>query len=145
MPSVLLLYGLALETALKGLLRTTHRYRGRRVGEITKWKGKGSGHDLRTLYEKTHLPITSEEQDLLDALSEAVLWSGRYPAPKIHDNKSDFPIQLGLRPRTGAIGIQSLVPSFSDLKNSWDALYSRILSRYPEQNNDDDTLLDDLT
>jgi hypothetical protein len=128
LPSVLLLYGLALENAVKGLLiaKDTSIVESR-----IKWKMKAGAHDLRELFKKADLLITSEEEDLLDALSDAVLWGGRYPVPKNHANRLDFPILLGLKSRT--VDVMSIVSSFSDLKNSWERIYCHVLSKYPGQ------------
>lgn len=130
-PPFLLLYGLALENALKGLMVANDPLI---VASTVKWKIKGGGHDLGELYKKSDLLLIAEEQELLNALTQAVLWAGRYPVPKKHADKSEFPIPLG--PFFQDMDLNSVVDCFNDLKNSCDALYSRILSKYPEQQND---------
>jgi hypothetical protein len=130
-PSFLLLYGLSLENTLKGLLVSTDPS----VAVSTvKWNIKGGGHDLCELVKKTEVPITTDEQELLNALTQAVLWAGRYPVPKMHADKSDFPIPLG--PFFKEMDVTSVVRRFSDLKASCDALYLRILKKYPEEENE---------
>ncbi len=131
-PSFLLLYGLALENALKGLLVANDPSI---VGSTVKWRIKGGGHDLRHLYSESHLLVKADEQELLAALTQAVIWAGRYPVPRNHAGKPDFPIPLG--PCFQGMDVNSVVPRFSDLKNSCDALYLRILSKYPGQMNDE--------
>jgi len=124
-PSFLLLYGLSIENALKGLLVAKDPCI---VKVKVKWKISGGGHDLIELYKESGLLISADEQEVLGALTEAVLWTGRYPVPKNHADKSEFPIPLG--PFFRNIDIASVVSRFGDLKNTYDKIYSRILSRY---------------
>jgi len=125
-PTFLLLYGLALENALKGLLVANDPTI---VVSPVKWKIKGGGHDLCQLYKKVGFLATADEQELLDALTQAVLWAGRYPVPKNHADKTDFPIPVG--PYFQGMNVNSVVSRFSDLKASYDTLYLRILNKYP--------------
>jgi len=131
-PSFLLLYALALENAFKGLLVACDPSI---VASKIKWKTKGGGHNLRALCQESGLPVTPYEQKLLDDRTQAVLWAGRYPVPKNHADKSDFAIPLG--PFFQDVDLASVVSCFSDLKNSCDTLYARILSEYPGQRNDE--------
>jgi hypothetical protein len=120
------LYGLAIENASKGLLVAKDVSF---VESVIKWKIKGGGHDLRELYTATGLLAATDEQELLDALTQAVLWAGRYPTPKNHGNKLEFGIYLG--PFFENPRIDSIVDNFSKLKKSCDSLYLRALNSYP--------------
>lgn len=125
LPTFLLLYGLAIENATKGLLVSKDNSI---VESVIKWNVKSGGHDLRELYTATGLLIEKEEQELLDALTQAVLWAGRYPVPKNHANKREFGISLGPFLKTPEIG--SIVDDISKLKKVCDNLYLRALSSY---------------
>jgi hypothetical protein len=91
-PTYLLLVGLSLENALKGLMIAKNPSL---VESKIKWKIKGGSHNLIELYKQTGLSAKTDEIELLDALTRAVLWAGRYPVPKKHNNKSEFTIFLG--------------------------------------------------
>lgn len=127
LPSFLLLAGLALENALKGLLICNDPSI---VDSKVKWDIGLGGHDLGALVESTGLNPTSDEKEFLDALTQAVLWSGRYPVPKHHGNESDIGIPLG--PFLRNLDITSTVSRMSKLKNTFDNIYSQVLKRYPE-------------
>ncbi|HUW62154.1 MAG TPA: hypothetical protein VMZ06_14220 [Candidatus Bathyarchaeia archaeon] len=128
LPSFLLLAGLALENALKGLLISNDPSI---VDFKVKWDIGSGGHDLGTLIKSIGLSPTSDEKEFLDALTQAVLWSGRYPVPKHHGNESDIGIPLG--PFFGNVDITSVVSRMSELKNAFDSLYSQVLKRYPSK------------
>ena len=123
----LLLAGLALENALKGLLICNDPSI---VDSKVKWDIGLGGHDLWALAESTGLNPTSDEKEFLDALTQAVLWSGRYPVPKHHGNESDIGIPTG--PFLRNLDTTSLVSCMSELKNAFDNIYSQVLKRYPE-------------
>lgn len=127
LPIFLLLVGFAIENALKGLLIAEDPSI---VESKVKWKIKSGGHDLRELYKQTNLSITAEEQELLDALTQAVIWAGRYPVPKNHKNEPNFGIPLG--PLFKNPDIESLVSRCSILKETCDKLLSIILRKYPK-------------
>lgn len=131
-PPFLLLYGLAFENALKGLLISNDPSI---VLSVIKWDIKNGGHNLRQLYKESGLFATSQEQELLDDLTQAVLWAGRYPVPKNHADKSDFPIPIG--PYFRGMNVTTVISCFSDLKNSCDTLFSRILNKYLIQKDDE--------
>jgi hypothetical protein len=48
------------------------------------------GHDLSALSEKAGLKFTSNQKLTLELLTEAVVWSGRYPAPKKEQRWDDY-------------------------------------------------------
>ena len=127
LPTFLLLSGLAIENALKGLLIAKDK---EIVDSVVKWKIKSGGHDLCELYKQTDLSFTTDQKELLDAMTQAVLWAGRYPVPKKHFNKLDFPIFLG--PYFQKLDIDSIVENFSKLKKGCENLYLSVLDRYPE-------------
>jgi hypothetical protein len=130
-PSFLLLYGLALENAFKGLIIA----KDPSITEYeVKWKIKGGGHDLSELHKESGLSITKDEQKLLDDLTQAVLWAGRYPVPKKHANKSEFFIPLALGSSSKPFNVKTLVSRFANLKKTCDRLYLLALSKYPKNN-----------
>ena len=127
LPSFLLLAGLAIENALKGLLISKEPS----IADFkVKWDVGQGGHDLRDLFERSVLRPTNEEGEFLDALTQAVLWSGRYPVPKRHANEFEIGIPLG--PFFHNIDIASTVSRISELKKTLDNLYLQILGKYPE-------------
>ncbi len=126
LPSFLLLSGLAIENALKGLLISKEPSI---VDSKIKWEVSLGGHDLGGLFKSNGFLPTDDEQEFLDALTQAVLWAGRYPVPKHHANKFEFGIPLG--PFLRNPDINSLVSRMSELKEALDSIYSRTLSKYP--------------
>jgi len=131
LPSFLLLAGLALENALKGLLISNDPST---VDSKVKWDIGSGGHDLRALFKTIGLSPTSDEKEFIDALTQAILWSGRYPVPKSHGNESDISIPLG--PFFRDLDITSIVSRISELKDAFDSLFYQVLKRYPELKTD---------
>jgi hypothetical protein len=127
LPSFLLLSGLAIENALKGLLVSKDPSV---VESKIQWKVGSGGHDLGELFKRNGFFPTSDEHEFLDALTQAVLWAGRYPVPKYHANESEIDIPLG--PVLRNPDIASVVSRMSELKEALDSLYSRTLSKYPK-------------
>ncbi|MBN1392084.1 MAG: hypothetical protein JW947_04695 [Sedimentisphaerales bacterium] len=132
LPSFLLLSGLAIENALKGLLISKEPSI---VESKIKWKVGLGGHDLGDLFKRSGFIPTSDEQEFLNALTQAILWTGRYPVPKEHANKLEFGIPLG--PFFRNLDISSVVSRMSELKKTYDNLYSLALSEYPKLNSDE--------
>ena len=132
-----MLCGLALENALKGLIVAN----GRAVlDDQIRWTDIGDGgHNLLDLCNKNHLQITENDQEFLGALTQAILWTGRYPVPKHHANKPDFGIPLGPYLK-GKLDLDTIVKRFADYKNSYDRLYQSIMSQYPPTKIDDETM-----
>lgn len=95
LPSFLLLSGLAIENALKGLPVSKEPSI---VESKIQWKVGSGGHDLGELFKSNGFLPTSDEQEFLDALTQAVLWAGRYPVPKHHANESEIGIPMGTIP-----------------------------------------------
>jgi hypothetical protein len=85
MPTYRFLIGLSFENLIKGILHT----QGHKVvqnGEFTKLFSK---HDLVYLVSKldpTRMSITKEELGILRELTPYVIWAGRYPIPKSHND-----------------------------------------------------------
>ena len=78
MPATLL-YGMALENALKG--RLVHQQPNRIVnGKLRAWPG--GSHNLNVLADAARVTLSQEEEDLLRRLTQFVLWAGRYPTPR---------------------------------------------------------------
>jgi hypothetical protein len=127
LPSFLLLSGLAFENALKGLLISN---KPSIVESKIQWKVGSGGHDLGELFKSNGFIPTSDEEEFLDALTQAVLWAGRYPVPKHHDNVSEIGIPLG--PFLRNTDIASVVSRMSELKEAFDNLYSITMSKYPK-------------
>ena len=127
LPSFLLLSGLAIENVLKGLLISKEPSV---VETKIRWKVGLGGHDLGELFKSNGFIPTSDEQEFLDALTQAVLWSGRYPVPKYHANEAEIGIPIG--PFFRNLDIASVVSRMSELKEACDSLFSRTLSKYPK-------------
>lgn len=128
LPSFLLLSGLSLENLLKGVLIAIEppRQEGRLDWEIPR-----GGHDLPTLCERAGIAISTDELRMLNALTEAVLWAGRYPVPIRHDNRREWPIPLGME--LAGMTPDNLAEHFTNYKHSFDSLFSRICELYPQQ------------
>lgn len=73
-----MLFGLAFEVFLKGLLVT----RTPSLVEDTKLSKKLTTHDLGTLLGEAGIDLLPGQGDLVDRLSESVVWAGRYPIAK---------------------------------------------------------------
>jgi hypothetical protein len=89
----MLLSGFALENLLKGI------YIGRNPtfvmeGKLKKWSSK-SGHELLDLAEKTKFELSEDETNLLERLTEFVVWAGKYPIPKQFENNMPRQCQGG--------------------------------------------------
>lgn len=74
-----LLYGLALENMIKGIIV---QQRAPSASEVFALFGKSSGHNLGDLAEKASFVLSKDERDLLNRLSAYVEWAGRYPVAK---------------------------------------------------------------
>jgi hypothetical protein len=73
----LMLIGVALEVLFKGILVA----RDPSLVSGGKLKGSLKSHDLVTLREAVGLDLPAHEAQLLERLSEAAIWMGRYPVP----------------------------------------------------------------
>ena len=83
----LMLYGLAIENLLKSLIikNGTSLYQN---GVINK---RYRTHNLNSLFDSCGLKKSNDEKEILDILSEFVLWAGKYSVPsKIQDMKKLF-------------------------------------------------------
>ena len=76
----MLLYGLGIENAAKGLVVAKAVPPAVASGELRKWPG--SGHSLKTLLSDAGVMLSPQEEDLVVRLTAFVAWAGRYPIPK---------------------------------------------------------------
>ncbi|MBU0568403.1 hypothetical protein KJ693_06855 [bacterium] len=75
----LFIVGLAFENLIKGLLIA------RDPGLVKDGKLSAdisTGHGLSHLFVKADIPLSEQENNFIDRLSDSVLWAGRYPIPK---------------------------------------------------------------
>jgi hypothetical protein len=74
-----MLFGLALEVLLKGLLiaRKPELVQGDQLTPALT-----GNHSLGALLDLAAITLTGEERELADRLSESIRWAGRYPVPK---------------------------------------------------------------
>lgn len=76
-PSVfLMLGGLSFELLYKALI-------------VEVGKKPPSIHDLRKLSSLAHLAMTADDLELLDILTDHILWAGKYPVPKAGETEWD--------------------------------------------------------
>jgi len=61
-------------------------------------------HELVAFVTATGLPLTTDEQELLERLKRAVLWFGRYPVPKDYRDRDETRLPDGTRYSTSWIG-----------------------------------------
>lgn len=85
-----MLYGFALENAIKGCLIMQH---GGFDAAYAAHKGNWKSHRLQALAEGTKLPITPEQTQLLRSAEALVRWAGRYP---ISLKREDFTLSKQL-------------------------------------------------
>ena len=98
--SVLLLLAISVENALKSVKA--------KKGEITVSGGKidkrafggRGGHDLVGLANSIKFPLSAKEKELLEQLTEVVIWAGRYQQPL---TAVDFGRSKKKNPRTLAV------------------------------------------
>ena len=77
--AALMLTGYAVENAIKAFL-IFKRPELCATEQAPKWPG--GGHDLARLFDEGGVAISTEERQVLDRLSEFVVWRGRYTMPK---------------------------------------------------------------
>jgi hypothetical protein len=128
--SYLLLSALSLENLLKGaiiakdpaLLRTDRLL----------WEGVGhGGHDLADLLRRAGFSPSVPEQDLLEALTEAIVWSGRYP---VHLSRKSTPgrILRLAKDRSTALGQMTSLDQMACFhRETYFALFKRVFDNYP--------------
>jgi hypothetical protein len=121
----MMLYGLALENLLKGIIisKNPSNYKNK-----IRW-GKNKGHNLICLTNKISFKLTNDESKIINSLSEAIKWAGRYPVKQNHNNVSEFIMQLGLD-RKGK-KINNIWDYCKIYKNICDDLYKKIIDIYP--------------
>jgi len=74
-----LLYGYALENAIKGLLIKTRKLNWHDLLSYTKIK-QWKQHDLVSLIMDTGIQVSGEEKQLLKTLTAHIVWAGKYRA-----------------------------------------------------------------
>jgi hypothetical protein len=77
--SCMMLTGFALENAIKGVLLKRWPELGKK-GRMPRWPG--GGHDLPRLFEEAGVSVSEGERDVLQRLTEFVMWRGRYTLPQ---------------------------------------------------------------
>jgi len=91
----MMLAGFAIENLCKGYLagRLSHKEREdvQRVGVLPK---SLKGHDILNLVEQTGMILSDIEKYLLERITDAVVWRGRYPSAISHEQIRPF-TQIG--------------------------------------------------
>jgi hypothetical protein len=126
LPASYLLRGLAIENLLKGLLVARDPSQVRRA---IRWNVSRGGHDLVQLSRLAGLDIDEDEQRVLDALTEAVIWAGRYPVPRNHEGLPGFGIPTGMRP--GKLDTSNIITKLDEPSRITSCLFQRIERLYP--------------
>lgn len=122
--SFLLLSGLALENLLKGILIARNKAKFK---EVIRWNIHKGGHDLMDLCGMADIELTDREKKIIDALTEAVLWAGRYPVPKKHLKQKDLAIPLGCD--MSGMTVDNIHSIFENYKKNLDSIFIRILRK----------------
>jgi hypothetical protein len=90
----MMLAGFAIENLCKGYLvaRLSDAERERvKSGDLPESLGN---HRILKLIEKIGMTLSDTEEKLIKRITDAVLWRGRYPSPKSHDQRRPF-LQAG--------------------------------------------------
>ena len=77
-----LLFGLSLENLVKAI-RLRKRLDQQPGGKI---KFPGTGHQMKKLMDGVQFRLTPDEADLVQRLEQFVIWSGKYPVPKVESD-----------------------------------------------------------
>lgn len=85
-----MLIGLSLENLLKGLWAAKNPERFSNVTRMNRDLPEISTHSLCDIASNAGLPLMKEEREMLQDLTEIVLWYGRYTAPTTHNAYRDF-------------------------------------------------------
>ena len=75
------LIALSVENLLKAIWVGKHHARIAGITDIKKNLEGLADHDLARLARDSGITISIEEQDLLNALRDCIMWAGRYPTP----------------------------------------------------------------
>ena len=122
----LLLTGLAFENLLKGLIiqGSPHEFDSQ-----LKWPASKGGHDLVVLCSLAKIRLSRQRRHFFDTLSEAILWSGRYPTQKKHGNTQHWTSSIG--PKLGkSNNLRDVVQYFRRYKRYIDHQFKAIHGRY---------------
>ena len=75
--SFIMLFGLSLELLLKGII-------------VQNWWISPNSHKLKNLSEKAKIDYNKSDIELLNLLSEWIMWYGKYPTPIKEDEYDNF-------------------------------------------------------
>lgn len=79
------LAGLAFENRIKGILVARNRDLAA-GGRLSKYlTGR---HNLQELFQQMNFTLSADEKNLVERLSETVVWAGRYPVPKRESDRA---------------------------------------------------------
>ncbi|HIF9186653.1 TPA: HEPN domain-containing protein [Photobacterium damselae] len=100
---------------------------------IHKGKSVPANHKLQDLAHNLVLPLSVEQLDTLELLSEIITWSGRYPVPKTErhwDNYYDI-VQEKHIIRHGNItrACSKRFPTLENINNIWDICYRELRAK----------------
>lgn len=109
------LEALAFENLLKGILVASMEPANVTIG--SRLPSALKGHNLSSLAKKAGLPLTTDEVSILDALTECILWKGRYMIPL---NFEDYRTK---KSKTGYRSWDSLKQQ-TEVDKLWDRLWS---------------------
>lgn len=121
LPSVyMMLWGLAFELGIKSII-------------VAKGCQPKLTHRLVDLAKYASIPFTARENELLDFLSECVIWEGKYPAPK---ERQDFEkyrsLHIDLFWEHAADPLAPNVPNNAHSWNEINVVWKKVQARYWE-------------
>jgi hypothetical protein len=122
-----MLYGFALENAIKGyLIEKCRSFEDAMKADKEAWKG----HRLQALARATGLPLTEEQGLLLASVEALISWAGRYPVP-LRREKFTLNKQLGEDNNSPPILLDKVERAIIDpfYRAVTDALHANILAR----------------
>jgi hypothetical protein len=125
----LLLSALALENLLKGALigQDPSVADGKRIS----W-GVGKGdHDLLALCRRLGRHPSQPEVDLLEALTEAIQWAGRYPTPKLYSSGPKYALRLAKKRDAKLVVGESLAAIADFHRQTYEGLFLSVFESYP--------------
>jgi len=110
-PVYMFLAGASLESLVKAILI------GRDMGYVkaTQVKSTLATHNLRHLLNLARFDLTTDQEDLVDRLSEWIMWAGRYPVPKNANPADQFADKLNLHDSADPAAIDLLFASLHEI------------------------------
>lgn len=92
------------------------------------------GHDLNALSEKAGLKFSSNQKLTLELLTEAIVWSGRYPAPKKEQRWDDYQDRIFeahvVRQTMGTVSSAKANPSTFPNWENYSAIWEACLAEF---------------